>query len=214
MLDYQIEFIELALKHKVLKFGSFTLKSGRESPYFFNAGEFCTSAALAKLGECYASAIVAGNLSFDLLFGPAYKGIPLVASCAVSLSRDHGIDLPYAFDRKEAKAHGEGGMFVGAPMQGRVLVLDDVITAGTAIRKATGMITDAGATVAGVLIGLDRREKGQSGKSAVEELGQLLGVEVQSLICLDHIIAYIEESASDSGTLERLQNYRATYGVQ
>ena len=156
----QTEFIQLARTNEVLKFGEFTLKSGRVSPYFFNAGAFSTGAALAALGRCYAHCIVNSGVQFDVLLGPAYKGIPLVAATTIALADHHGLDVPYAYNRKEAKTHGEGGVLVGTPLQGRVLVIDDVITAGTAVREVIKMIDEAGATLAGVVIGLDRQERG------------------------------------------------------
>ncbi len=169
-MSYQTEFIELARRCDVLKFGEFTLKSGRISPYFFNAGAFSSGRTLADLGRCYAQCIVDSGVHFDVLLGPAYKGIPLAAATAVALADHHGLDVPFAYNRKEAKNHGEGGMLVGAPLRGRVLVIDDVITAGTAVREVISMITDAGADLAGVVIGLDRQERGAGDCSAVQEV--------------------------------------------
>ena len=214
MQDYQIRFIELARRYDVLKFGEFTLKSGRLSPYFFNAGAFASGAALAALGRCYASRIVDAGLGFDVLLGPAYKGIPLAAATAIALADDHGMDVPFAYNRKEAKAHGEGGVMVGAPLRGRVLVIDDVITAGTAVREVIAMIEAAGAELAGVAIGLDRQERGEGDRSAIQEIEQAHGVPVLSIIEMGHIIDYLE-GAEDAppGALDAMRNYRGQYGV-
>ncbi len=211
MQGYQTEFIELARRCDVLKFGEFTLKSGRVSPYFFNAGAFATGAALAVLGRCYAQCIVDSGVQFDVLLGPAYKGIPLASAAVVALAERHGRDVGFAYNRKEAKAHGEGGVLVGAPLCGRVLVIDDVITAGTAVREAINIIHDAGAELAGVAIGLDRQERGIGELSAVQELEQIQGVPVLSIITMSHIIAYLE--AADQGPLAAMQHYRQRYGV-
>ena len=211
MQGYQKEFIELARRCEVLKFGEFTLKSGRVSPYFFNAGAFATGAALAILGRCYAQCIMDSGVQFDVLLGPAYKGIPLAAATVVALADLHGRDVGFAYNRKEAKAHGEGGVLVGAPLRGRVLVIDDVITAGTAVREIIGIIQDAGAQLAGVVIGLDRQERGAAEQSAVQELQQSQGVPVLSIIAMGHIIAYLE--AVDQGPLAAMQQYRQRYGV-
>jgi len=170
MKDYQKEFIEFALKNDVLRFGEFTLKSGRVSPYFFNAGLFNSGEALAKLGQYYAAAIKEGDVKFDVLFGPAYKGIPLATTCAVALYEHQNTNIPYSFNRKEAKAHGEGGNIVGAALEGDILIIDDVITAGTAIRESMDMIATAGAKPAGVIIALDRQEKGTGELSAIQEV--------------------------------------------
>ncbi len=217
MQAYQIEFIELARQYNVLKFGEFTLKSGRKSPYFFNAGAFSSGRALAAVGRCYARSIVASGIEFDVLLGPAYKGIPLAAATAVALANDHGLDTPFAYNRKEAKTHGEGGMLVGAPLQGRVLVIDDVITAGTAVREVARMIEDAGAQLAGVAIGLNRQERGAGELSAIQELEQAHGIRVLSIIDMDHIIAYLGQETPDAeGTADALQAmiaYRERYGV-
>ena len=211
---YQIEFIELARKCDVLQFGEFTLKSGRASPYFFNAGAFSSGAALATLGRCYARAIVDSGVQFDVLLGPAYKGIPLAATTAIALADHHGMDVPFAYNRKEAKSHGEGGTLVGAPLRGRVLVIDDVITAGTAVREVISMINAAGATLAGVVIGLDRRERGVGELSAVQEVRQTHGVPVLSIITMDHIIDYLETTGQGPvGALVAMQQYREHYGV-
>ncbi len=213
MKDYQQQFIELALQYEVLRFGEFKLKSGRNSPYFFNAGLFNSGRALAEMGRCYAQAIVDSGIEYDMLFGPAYKGIPLVAVTAMALQIDHGLDLPYAFNRKEAKDHGEGGSMVGAPLQGRVLILDDVITAGTAIREAIAMIKASQATPVAVMIALDRQEKGQGERSAVQELQQDEGLQVLNIIGMDNLIQYLSEQG-EQAMLDAMQSYRADYGVQ
>lgn len=210
---YQREFIELAIQHQALCFGQFTLKSGRTSPYFFNAGQFKTGAALAALGRFYASAIQASGVSFDLIFGPAYKGIPLATVTAVALADHHGRDLPYCFNRKEAKDHGEGGNLVGAPLQGRVLVIDDVITAGTAIREVMAIIQSAGATPAAVVIGLDRQEKGTGELSAIAEVEKSFNIPVVSIINLGHIIHYLESDPTQADMVASIRAYRETYGI-
>ena len=203
MRAYQKEFIDLALELEVLKFGEFTLKSGRKSPYFFNAGLFSSGYAAAKLGRAYASAIADSGIEFDVLFGPAYKGIPLVALSAAALAEHQGIDAPYCYNRKEAKAHGEGGTIVGAPLEGRVLIVDDVITAGTAVREAYRMIVAAGAEVAGLVISLDRQERGQGNTSAVQEL----------IVTLAELIETLENMAEYEAYLEPVLEYRRQYGV-
>lgn len=213
MRGYKREFIELALEFGVLRFGEFTLKSGRVSPYFFNAGLFNTGYAAAKLGRFYAAAIAASNIRFDMLFGPAYKGIPLAALAAASLAEQHDIDVPYSFNRKEAKAHGEGGSIVGAPLSGGVLVVDDVITAGTAVREAYRMISAAGAEVAGLIISLDRQERGRGPYSAVQEIKQSLDIPVISIVQLDDLIDILEESSEYEEFLEPVLNYRKQYSV-
>jgi len=221
MENYQRDFIELAIEHQALAFGEFTLKSGRVSPYFFNAGRFRTGQALAKLGRCYAAALEAAGVPVDLIFGPAYKGIPLAAATAIALSDHWQRDLPYAFNRKEAKDHGEGGSIVGAPLAGRVLIVDDVITAGTAVGESMALIRDAGAEPAGVLIGLNRQERGRGDLSAIAEVEQNYGVPVISIIDVDHIIAYLESKPAGSGgsgaaptqTVDSIRAYRAAYGV-
>jgi orotate phosphoribosyltransferase len=214
MHGYQTEFIELARRCDVLKFGDFTLKSGRVSPYFFNAGAFSAGAALAMLGRCYAECIVRSDVQFDLLLGPAYKGIPLVAATALALADDHGRDVPFVYNRKEAKKHGEGGSLVGADLQGRVLVIDDVITAGTAVREVIQMIDQAGAELAGVVIGLDRQERGEGELSAVQELGQAQGAPVLSIITMSNIIDYLEVADSvPDGVQAAMRSYRKRYGV-
>lgn len=214
MHPYQTDFIELARRHEVLKFGEFTLKSGRISPYFFNAGAFCTGLALAELGRCYARRIVESGLQFDVLLGPAYKGIPLATTTAVALSDHHGINVPIVYNRKEAKRHGEGGLLVGAPLQGRVLIIDDVITAGTAVREVIAMIEAAGAQLAGVAVGLNRQERGAGALSAIQEVEQSFGVPVLSIIDMDHIIAYLESGDTQlRPSLQAMREYRDRYGV-
>ena len=213
MQAYQTEFIELAKEYEVLKFGEFTLKSGRISPYFFNAGAFDSGRALAALGRCYANRIAASGIEFDVLLGPAYKGIPLATATSVALANDHGMDVPFAYNRKEAKAHGEGGMLVGAPLKGRVLVIDDVITAGTAVREVIAMIEDAGARLAGVAIGLNRQERGEGELSAIQELEKIYEVPVLSIIDMSHIIAYLEQTGESAEALEKMKEYRNRYGV-
>ena len=213
MRAYKQEFLELALELEVIRFGEFTLKSGRVSPYFFNAGLFSTGYAAAKLGRYYASAIADSGIEFDMLFGPAYKGIPLVALAAAALAEHHDIDVPYSFNRKEAKGHGEGGNVVGAPLSGKVLIVDDVITAGTAVREACTLITNAGAEVAGLVISLDRQEVGQDARSAVQELEQSLKIPVVSIVRLEDLIELIEETAEYHQYLGPVLKYRKQYGI-
>jgi orotate phosphoribosyltransferase len=213
MLDYQRDFLRFALDTGVLRFGEFTLKSGRNSPYFFNAGLFNTGASLARLGRFYASAIVRSEIPFDLLYGPAYKGIPLAAATSIALADHHARNVPYAFNRKEAKDHGEGGSVVGAPLAGRVLIVDDVITAGTAVREACDIIRSNGAEVAGLAISLDRQERGQGALSAVQELKSSLGIAVVSIIGLDDLIDTLEESAEFAEFAGPVVEYRRRYGV-
>lgn len=213
MEKYQHDFIQLAIRHQALCFGEFTLKSGRTSPYFFNAGKFQTGTALAELGRYYAAAITAAGISFDVVFGPAYKGIPLAATTAIALADHYQRDLPFCYNRKEAKDHGEGGVLVGAPLQGKVLIVDDVITAGTAVREVMGLIKEAGAEPAAVLIGLNRQERGQGELSAIQEVEQTFGIPVVSIINLNHIIDYLETQGSQGDMVERIKRYRATYGV-
>lgn len=213
MEKYQFDFIQLALKHQALCFGEFVLKSGRTSPYFFNAGRFQTGSALADLGRFYAAAITASGVEFDIVFGPAYKGIPLAATTAVALADHYQRDLPYCYNRKEAKDHGEGGTLVGAPLQGKVLIVDDVITAGTAVREVMAIIDNAGAKPAAVIIGLNRMEKGQGQVSAIQEVEQTFGIPVISIINLNHIVAYLEEQSGQEAMVEKIKAYRATYGV-
>ena len=213
MRAYKREFIDLALELDALRFGEFTLKSGRVSPYFFNAGLFSSGYAAAKLGRYYASAIAESGVEFDMLFGPAYKGIPLATLAAAALAEHHDIDVPYAFDRKEPKAHGEGGSIVGAPLSGKVLIVDDVITAGTAVRAAVKIIADAGAEVAGLVISLDRQEVGGDSRSAVQELEQTLKIPVVSIVQLEDLIDMLEESKEYAEFLEPVIAYRKKYGV-
>ncbi len=213
MQDYQQAFLEFAIDAGVLRFGEFTLKSGRISPYFFNAGLFNTGSHLARLGRFYAQAIVDSGRDFDVLFGPAYKGIPLAAATGIALADHHERDLPWCFNRKEAKDHGEGGNLVGAPLQGRVLIVDDVITAGTAIRESVDLIRAAGATPAGVVIALDRQERGRGERSAIQEVEQDLGLPVTSIVSLADLQAWLEGGAGNADTLERIRAYRAEYGV-
>jgi orotate phosphoribosyltransferase len=213
MRAYKREFIDLALELGVLRFGEFTLKSGRVSPYFFNAGLFSTGYAAAKLGRFYAAAISESDIEFDLIFGPAYKGIPLAALTAASLAEQYDIDVPYCYNRKEAKAHGEGGSVVGAALQGRVLIVDDVITAGTAVREVYRLITSSGADIAGLVISLDRQERGQGAMSAVQELRSSLGIPVVSIVQLDDLIDILEESTDYTEHLDPVLAYRRKYGV-
>lgn len=213
MRDYQKAFIEFALSRKVLRFGEFTLKSGRISPYFFNAGLFNTGSALARLGQYYAEAILESGLEFDVLFGPAYKGIPLAAACTVALADHHQRDVPYSFNRKEAKLHGEGGNIVGSPLQGRILIIDDVITAGTAIRESMQIIDAAGAKPAGVVIALDRQEKGRGELSAIQEVEQQYDIPVLSIIKLENLITYLEQQPDMQTNLAAVRAYQAEYGI-
>jgi orotate phosphoribosyltransferase len=206
-------FIDLAVRCDVLKFGDFELKSGRVSPYFFNAGAFATGAALATLGACYAATMVSCNLVPDTLFGPAYKGIPLASTTAVALALHHAVDIPYAFNRKEAKAHGEGGVIVGAPLKGHVAIVDDVITAGTAIRESVQLISEQGAVAAGVIIGLDRCERGQGALSAVQEVQEEFGLRVISVINLHDVIEWLAAQGDRRQYLDAMLKYRDNYGV-
>lgn len=213
MQPYQQEFLRLATDLGVLRFGEFTLKSGRVSPYFFNAGLFNTGASVAALGRCYARAVVDSETPFDMLFGPAYKGIPLSTTTAAALADQHDRNVPFAYNRKEAKAHGEGGTTVGAPLAGRVLIVDDVITAGTAIRESVEIIRGAGAEPAGVLIALDRQERGQGELSAVQEVTREFGMPVVSIVCLSDLFDYLDGVQDRANDLERLSAYRAAYGI-
>ncbi len=214
MQDYQRDFIQFSIDADVLRFGEFTLKSGRVSPYFFNAGLFNTGLRLARLGQYYADAIVASGVQYDVLFGPAYKGIPLVSAVSIALHEKHGIDKPWVFNRKEAKAHGEGGTLVGADLYGRVLVIDDVITAGTAIRESLALIQSSNASLAAVCVSIDRQEKGQFEKSAIQEIEQDHGVEVITIAQLSTVIEFLSENSEYANTLNAIENYRARYGVQ
>src|SRR5690606_28206167 len=213
MQKYQHDFIQLAIKHQALCFGEFTLKSGRISPYFFNAGRLQTGGALAELGRFYAAAIKAAQIDFDVVFGPAYKGIPLAATTAIALADHFRQDLPYCYNRKEAKDHGEGGTLVGAPLHGKILIVDDVITAGTAVREVMSIIKAAGAEPAAVLIGLNRQERGQGELSAVQEGDQTFNIPVVSTIRLNDIISYLETQQDRQGMVNRIRDYRAAYGV-
>ena len=213
MQVYKKEFLEFAIASGVLCFGEFKLKSGRTSPYFFNAGLFNTGGALARLGRFYAQAIIASGMSFDVLFGPAYKGIPLASATAVALFEQHKLDTPYCFNRKEAKHHGEGGNLVGAPLQGRVLIIDDVITAGTAIRESLDIINAAGATAVGVVIALDRQERGNAERSAIQEVEAELNLKVTSIVTLDELRSYIATRPDYQQTLQAIDNYRDQYGI-
>ncbi len=214
MKDYQREFLDFAISADVLRFGEFTLKSGRTSPYFFNAGLFNTGRHLARLGRFYAQAIVDSGIEFDVLFGPAYKGIPLAATTAVALADHHDRDVPYCFNRKEAKTHGEGGSLVGAPLDGRVLIIDDVITAGTAIRESLDIIQAQGATAAGVVISLNRQERGKGDRSAIQEVEQDLGVPVSSIAALEDLIQYLENDPAHAHVLGSVRAYREEYGTE
>ena len=215
MHNYQSKFLDFVIDHKILKFGEFKLKSGRVSPYFFNAGLFNTGKKLNFLAESYAAAIVQSNLSFDVLFGPAYKGIPLVSATAIALSREHDLEKPYVFNRKEEKQHGEKGLLVGSNLEGRVLVIDDVITAGTAIRGVVEIIRNTNALISGVAVALDRQERGLSELSAIQEIEDMLSISVISIISLEDIISYLE-SSEDKGlkrSLEGVKTYRYLYGT-
>ena len=213
MQQYKHDFIEFALSRQVLKFGEFTLKSGRKSPYFFNAGLFNTGRDLAKLGEFYAQAIQASKLDYDVLFGPAYKGIPIATTVAIALANQFDVDKPCCFNRKEAKDHGEGGNLVGSALQGRVMLVDDVITAGTAIRESMEIIQANGATLAGVLISLDRQERGRGEISAIQEVERDYNCKVISIITLKDLIAYLEEKPEMAEHLAAVKAYREEFGV-
>lgn len=213
MQDYKKAFIQLALDNGVLNFGEFTLKSGRVSPYFFNAGRFRSGAALAALGRCYAAAIENANLQYDVIFGPAYKGIPLAATTSVALANDYQRDMPFAFNRKEAKTHGEGGTIVGAELEGRILIIDDVITAGTAVRDVMDIINAAGAAPAAVVIGLNRLERGTGDESAIQQVERDYGIPVVSIIDLHDIISFIAERDDLQQYIPAINAYREQYGV-
>ncbi|MEE9102854.1 orotate phosphoribosyltransferase [Pseudomonas sp. QE6] len=213
MQAYQRDFIRFAIERGVLRFGEFTLKSGRTSPYFFNAGLFNTGVALAQLGRFYASAVVDSGISFDVLFGPAYKGIPLAAATAIALAEQHGRDLPWCFNRKEAKDHGEGGTLVGAPLTGRALIIDDVITAGTAIREVMQIIDAQGAQAAGVLIALNRQERGKGELSAIQEVERDFSIPVVSIVSLEQVLEYLAGDAQLKQHLAAVEAYRAQYGI-
>ncbi|EMF8863196.1 orotate phosphoribosyltransferase [Vibrio parahaemolyticus] len=213
MKAYQREFIEFALEKEVLKFGEFTLKSGRKSPYFFNAGLFNTGRDLARLGRFYAAALADSGIEFDVLFGPAYKGIPIATTTAVALADHHDIDTPYCFNRKEAKNHGEGGNLVGSALEGRIMLVDDVITAGTAIRESMEIIKANGADLAGVLVAIDRQEKGKGELSAIQEVERDFGCAVISIVSLGDLITYLEQKGNATEHLEAVKAYRAEYGT-
>ena len=213
MKDYQRKFMEFALARQVLRFGEFTLKSGRKSPYFFNAGLFNTGASLAAIGRSYAQAVVDSGIKFDMLFGPAYKGIPLATVTAAALAEHHGIDLPYCFNRKEAKDHGEGGNLVGAPLKGRVLIVDDVITAGTAVREAVSIIRAAGAEPVGLVIALDRQERGQGTLSAVREVEQEHKMQVAAIVRLAEVRDWVASQPQLEASLAAIDAYRDQYGA-
>ncbi|BER96050.1 Orotate phosphoribosyltransferase [Vibrio cholerae] len=213
MKAYQREFIEFALEKQVLKFGEFTLKSGRKSPYFFNAGLFNTGRDLARLGRFYAAALVDSGIEFDVLFGPAYKGIPIATTTAVALADHHDVDTPYCFNRKEAKDHGEGGNLVGSKLEGRVMLVDDVITAGTAIRESMELIQANKADLAGVLVAIDRQEKGKGELSAIQEVERDFGCAVISIVSLTDLITYLEQQGNNTEHLEAVKAYRAQYGI-
>lgn len=213
MKAYQRQFIEFALEKQVLKFGEFTLKSGRKSPYFFNAGLFNSGRDLARLGRFYAAALMDAGIEFDVLFGPAYKGIPIASATAVQLVEQHDVDVPWCFNRKEAKDHGEGGTLVGAPLAGRVAILDDVISAGTSVRESVEIIRAHGATPSAVVIALDRMERGTGSLSAVQEVGQTYGIPVLAVATLKDLIAFLHDSPALAANLDAVQRYRETYGV-
>ncbi|HCG6982517.1 orotate phosphoribosyltransferase [Vibrio parahaemolyticus] len=213
MKAYQREFIEFALEKEVLKFGEFTLKSGRKSPYFFNAGLFNTGRDLARLGRFYAAALADSGIEFDVLFGPAYKGIPIATTTAVALADHHDIDTPYCFNRKEAKDHGEGGNLVGSDLEGRIMLVDDVITAGTAIRESMEIIKANGADLAGVLVAIDRQEKGKGELSAIQEVERDFGCAVISIVSLGDLVTYLEEKGNAAEHLDAVKAYRAEYGI-
>ncbi|HEA15768.1 MAG TPA: orotate phosphoribosyltransferase [Pseudoalteromonas prydzensis] len=213
MKDYQIEFIEFALEKQVLKFGEFTLKSGRTSPYFFNAGLFNTGRDLARLGRFYAAALEDAGIEYDVLFGPAYKGIPIATTTAVALADHHNKDVPYCFNRKEKKAHGEGGTLVGAELKGKIMLVDDVITAGTAIRESMEIIAENGADLSGVLIALDRQERGKAELSAIQEVERDFATKVVSIVKLADLISYLETKGSMNEHLASVKAYREQYGI-
>jgi orotate phosphoribosyltransferase len=214
MKQFQLDFIEFALARQVLKFGSFTLKSGRNSPYFFNAGLFNTGSDLARLGRFYAAALQDAAIEFDVLFGPAYKGIPIATTTAVALADHYNRDVPYCFNRKEAKTHGEGGNLVGSPLKGRIMLVDDVITAGTAIRESMQLIQAEGAQLTGVLIALDRQERGQGELSAIQEVERDFTTKVISIISLPDLIGYLADKPEMAEHLAAVKAYRAQYGVK
>jgi len=213
MQDYKTKFIEFAINRNVLRFGQFTLKSGRLSPYFFNAGLFNTGADLALLGKCYAEALTQSGIAFDVLFGPAYKGIPIATTTAVALATEHQRSVPYCFNRKEAKAHGEGGSLVGSELKGNIMLVDDVITAGTAIRESMELIAQHEANLAGVLIALDRQEKGQGKLSAIQEVERDFGTKVISIVTLGDVVEYLQTKPEYAEHLVNVTAYREQYGI-
>jgi|TARA_B110000259_G_scaffold169156_1_gene198853 orotate phosphoribosyltransferase len=214
LADYKRGFIEFALDHDVLRFGEFDLKSGRKSPYFFNAGEFKTGGALARLGSYYAEALVASGLAADCLFGPAYKGIPLVAATSIAMANQYQIDMPYVFNRKEAKSHGEGGTLVGARLEGNVVIVDDVITAGTAIREVMSFFGDSQkATASAVIVAIDRQERGKADLSAIQEVERDYGLRVLSVVTLNDIVQFLEENGAYKDELKAISSYHAEYGI-
>lgn len=212
MKQYQVEFLDFAISTGVLRFGEFVLKSGRVSPYFFNTGLFNTGEALKRLGRYYAQAILDAGIDFHMLYGPAYKGIPLVAATAIGLADQHGRSVPYCFNRKEAKDHGEGGVTVGAPLSGKVLIVDDVISSGASIRESVDIIAAAGALPAGVAISLDRQERGTGNRSAVQEVQEQSGLQVISIAALEQIISYLERQPEAAEMLQQVRRYEAEYG--
>jgi orotate phosphoribosyltransferase len=214
MQPHQQAFIDLVIRENILRFGQFILKSGRSSPYFFNAGLFNTGHALAQLGRFYAQTIQNSQLAFDILLGPAYKGIPLVAATAITLANDYQRNVPYCFNRKETKDHGEGGNLIGAPLKGKVLLIDDVITAGTAVREVMPIIQMAGAQLVGIIIALDRQEQGQTKRSAIAEIEQAYGITVNSIINLTTLIDYLKLQAAEPALLQAMQDYQEQYGAR
>ncbi|PCH63552.1 MAG: orotate phosphoribosyltransferase [Gammaproteobacteria bacterium] len=212
MQNYQKDFIEFALEQNALCFGDFTLKSGRQSPYFFNTGLFNDGRGIAKLGQAYAAAIVDSGLEFDMLFGPAYKGIPLAVSCAIALAEHHNRNVPYAFNRKEVKDHGEGGTIVGAALQGKILIIDDVISAGTSVGESIEIINSAKATAAGVFIALDRQERGKDEQSAIAMIEQRYGIPVGNIVALDDLVTYLNDRGELTEQLAAIEQYRQQWG--
>lgn len=213
MQKYEKEFLDFAIDVGVLRFGEFTLKSGRISPYFFNSGLFNTGGSLARLGRYYAHAVMDSGIQFDVIYGPAYKGIPLASTLAIALADHHNIDVPYCFNRKEAKDHGEGGIIVGAELKGRVLIIDDVISAGTSIRESVDIIKAAGATPAGVVIALDRQERGTGDTSAIQQVEKDYGLKVANIVCLENLVEYLQSLTDEGNHLKAIQQYRDQYGV-
>lgn len=213
MENYQKEFLSFAIDIGVLKFGEFTLKSGRQSPYFFNSGLFNTGRSLAQLGSFYAQAIIRSGVEFDMIYGPAYKGIPLASALAIALANNYEKDLPYAFNRKEVKDHGEGGIIVGSPLQGKVLIIDDVISAGTSVRESIDIIIAQGAQPAAVIIALDRQEVGKTDKTAIQEVEGEFGIPVVSIVCLGDLVNYLEQQTDMQQSVAAIKEYREKYGV-